>query len=273
MKYDCELIRDLLPLVQDEMASPASKAAVAQHMEVCEACRVWYEGMKKGTEQNKEIDGTEVTDQYKSLARRLRFRKMLTSVGMVCLVGLVMITSIAYTQGLRFNAQQAAGTSRYVDEQSTLLGEVEVGAYKVFFYENEDKYRTVLTKESFGLWKNSSSSWANKTEDQVKLVGWSSVGEGRNGQGVTAIPVQSLDPQVAYIEMGPEKKRQKRDAAFGETAIFAWDSPIRWNDLNGIAYSGDGNPLYKLGYDTANPSIRTVELRWLAVTPANHASH
>ena len=273
MKYDCEMIRDLLPLVQDDMASPASQAAVAEHMKDCEACRVWFEGMKQGTEQNKEINGTEVTDHYKSLARRLRLRKMLTSVGLVCIVGLVLITSIAYTQGVRFSAEQAAGTSRYVDEQSTLLGQVGVGAYKVFFYENEDKYRTILTRESFGLWKNSSSSWANKTEDQVKLVGWSSMGEGRNGQGVTAIPVQSLDPQVAYIEMGPQKERQRLDLAVGETAIFAWDSPIRWNDLNGIAYSGDGKPLYKLGYDTSKNPIRTDELRWLAVNPANNASH
>jgi hypothetical protein len=168
---------------------------------------------------------------------------------------------------LRFSAEQAAGTSRYVDEQSTLLGEVEVGAYKVFFYENEDKYRTVLTKESFGLWKNSNSSWANKTEDQVKLVGWSSMTDRTGGQGVTAIPVQSFDHQVAYIEMGPEKERQRFDLTSGETVIFAWDSPIRWNDLNGIAYSGDGNPLYKLGYETANQPIRTDELRWRAVKP------
>lgn len=273
MKYDCELIRDLLPLVQDDMASPASKAAAAEHMESCEACRVWYEGMKREPEANSENEGTEATDHYKSLARRLRLRKTLTLTGLACIVSLVLITSFAYTQGLRFSAEQAAGTSRYVDEQSTLLGEVEVGAYKVFFYENEDKYRTVLTKESFGLWKNSSSSWANKTEDQVKLVGWSSMTDKTGGQGVTAIPVQSLDPQVAYIEMGPDKERQRLELAVGETAIFAWDSSIRWNDLNGIAYSGDGKPLYKLGYEAANHSIRTDELRWLAVTPANHASH
>jgi hypothetical protein len=267
MKYDCGMIRDLLPLVQDDMASPASQAAAAEHIEGCEACRVWYEGMKQGMEQNKEINGTEDTDHYKSLARRLRLRKMLTSMGLVCIVGLVLITSIAYTQGVRFNAEQAAATSRYVDEQSTLLGEVEVGAYKVFFYENEDKYRTVLTKERYGLWKNSSSSWANKTEDPVKLVGWSSVTDRTGGQGVTAIPVQSFDHQVAYIEMGPEKERQRLDLTSGETVIFAWDSPIRWNDLNGIAYSGDGKPLYKLGYETANQPIRTDELRWLAVKP------
>ncbi len=272
MKYDCGMIRDLLPLVQDDMASPASRAAVAGHMEDCEACRVWDEEMRREPERNREGVGAESTDQYKALARRLRFRKMLMSAGLVCLVGLVMVTSLAYTQGVRFSAAQAAGTSRYVDEQSVLLGEVEVGAYKVFFYENEDKYRTVLTKESFGLWRNSSSSWANKTEDQVKLVGWSSMADGGSGQGVTAIPVQSLDPQVAYIEMGPENERKKLELAFGETAIFAWDSPIRWNDLNGIAYSGDGSPLYKLGYETANHSIRTDELRWLAVNPAHNVS-
>ncbi|MNC73212.1 hypothetical protein D3C75_1243730 [compost metagenome] len=67
--------------------------------------------------------------------------------------------------------------------------------------------------------------------------------------------------------MGPAKERQRRDLAYGETAIFAWESSIQWNDLNGIAYSGEGKPLYKLGYEIVNHTIRTDKLRWLAVNP------
>ena len=39
MKLDCEVIRDLLPLYAEHMASPASTALVEEHLQECEACR------------------------------------------------------------------------------------------------------------------------------------------------------------------------------------------------------------------------------------------
>ena len=39
MKLDCEVIRDLLPLYAEHIASPASTALVEKHLESCEACR------------------------------------------------------------------------------------------------------------------------------------------------------------------------------------------------------------------------------------------
>src|SRR5574344_876162 len=39
MKYDCEVIKDLLPLYNDELCSDATKAMVEEHLEECESCR------------------------------------------------------------------------------------------------------------------------------------------------------------------------------------------------------------------------------------------
>ena len=39
MKLDCDVIRDLLPLYAEKLASPASSALVEQHLAECEACR------------------------------------------------------------------------------------------------------------------------------------------------------------------------------------------------------------------------------------------
>ena len=47
MKLSCEIIRDLLPLYAEELASTDSKAAVREHLEDCESCRISYEEMKK----------------------------------------------------------------------------------------------------------------------------------------------------------------------------------------------------------------------------------
>ena len=46
----CEICRDLLPLVQDGVASPESEAAVRAHLEHCEACRaLWPEAVENST--------------------------------------------------------------------------------------------------------------------------------------------------------------------------------------------------------------------------------
>ena len=39
MKYDCELIQDLLPLYEEELCSPASRRAVEAHLRDCGVCR------------------------------------------------------------------------------------------------------------------------------------------------------------------------------------------------------------------------------------------
>ena len=48
MKLDCEVIRDLLPLYAEHMASPASTALVEEHLQECEACRTELQQMQLG---------------------------------------------------------------------------------------------------------------------------------------------------------------------------------------------------------------------------------
>ena len=47
MKQECEVVRDLLPLYIEKIASPASCALVEQHLAGCEACRAALEQMEK----------------------------------------------------------------------------------------------------------------------------------------------------------------------------------------------------------------------------------
>ncbi len=45
MKYPCSLIRDLLPLYCDEVASGESRDAVEEHLKECDSCREYYSRM------------------------------------------------------------------------------------------------------------------------------------------------------------------------------------------------------------------------------------
>ena len=47
MKHDCEVIRDLLPLYQDDVCSPKSREMVEEHLKECEACKKELEEIKK----------------------------------------------------------------------------------------------------------------------------------------------------------------------------------------------------------------------------------
>lgn len=47
MKLECEVIRDLLPLYAEHMASPASTALVEEHLKTCPACRTELEQMEQ----------------------------------------------------------------------------------------------------------------------------------------------------------------------------------------------------------------------------------
>ena len=47
----CGVARDLMPLVADDVASEESKALVSEHMEGCEICRAYYEGMTGALEK------------------------------------------------------------------------------------------------------------------------------------------------------------------------------------------------------------------------------
>ncbi|WP_308653236.1 zf-HC2 domain-containing protein [uncultured Anaerococcus sp.] len=43
MKYECDVVRDLMPLYIDDVLSENSKIFVKDHIDSCEACRKYYE--------------------------------------------------------------------------------------------------------------------------------------------------------------------------------------------------------------------------------------
>ena len=47
MKYNCDLIRDLMPLCMDDTASQTSRKAVMEHAAECADCHRIFEEMKK----------------------------------------------------------------------------------------------------------------------------------------------------------------------------------------------------------------------------------
>ena len=64
----CEVIRDLLPLCADGVASQESRTAVEEHIHTCEACRTLYKSMCAPM----EVQATEEVDYMAAVRRQKR---------------------------------------------------------------------------------------------------------------------------------------------------------------------------------------------------------
>lgn len=90
MKLECDVIRDLLPLYAEKLASPASSALVEQHLAACPACRAELEQMEKPVLVQPEPQPDAPLKNIRSSLNRRRLRTMLCSFAAVlCAFGLV----------------------------------------------------------------------------------------------------------------------------------------------------------------------------------------
>lgn len=83
MKLDCEVIRDLLPLYAEHMASPASTALVEEHLQECEACRAELEQMQLPVPVQPE---PQPDAPLKGIRTALRKKRILTAAAAVLAV-------------------------------------------------------------------------------------------------------------------------------------------------------------------------------------------
>ena len=80
MKLSCDIIRDLLPLYAEELASADSREAVEEHLRDCESCRSACEDMKKSPVIIPEEPG------LNTVRRGLWKRRLLTALCAVLIV-------------------------------------------------------------------------------------------------------------------------------------------------------------------------------------------
>ena len=88
MKLSCDIIRDLLPLYAEELASGDSQEAVREHLDGCEDCRRTYEKMKESPVIIREDPG------LNTVRRGLWKRRLLTAL---CAVLKLICTTLINT--------------------------------------------------------------------------------------------------------------------------------------------------------------------------------
>lgn len=77
MKYECDMIRDLMPLCAEGIGTAASKAAVEAHIAECEACAAEWESVQAGEPAFPETEVPEESKQFVKTAKRVRKKRVL----------------------------------------------------------------------------------------------------------------------------------------------------------------------------------------------------
>ena len=87
MKYNCEIIRDLLPLYKDQACSKETNTAVEEHLGECADCTKLLEEMKSCD----TIDSTIIKEKDKVMTDQARFFKRKSAIAGCIIGGLFMI--------------------------------------------------------------------------------------------------------------------------------------------------------------------------------------
>lgn len=85
---DCGIVKDLLPLVAEDMASNETKAFVAAHIETCEACKKELKALKSPVE-------TDPAAPLKSVRKSVKRHGWLIAGLIACLVAALLIGAVA----------------------------------------------------------------------------------------------------------------------------------------------------------------------------------
>ena len=98
MKIECNIIKDLLPLYVEQLASEESRVEVEQHLQECEQCRKIYQEMN--IPQQHIQYSTEPAESFRRYVKRKKTRWGITIAATTVLIGLLTFAMIMVIGGL-----------------------------------------------------------------------------------------------------------------------------------------------------------------------------
>ena len=112
MKYQCDIIKDLLPLYHDEVCSNESRIVVQEHLSECEACSEYLDNLNSAdimtaAEKNEEREKASMLNGLK--IKLFRKKVMVSVISVLCAIALMFgafsfislyETPVKYSDGL-----------------------------------------------------------------------------------------------------------------------------------------------------------------------------
>ncbi|MHB1127082.1 MAG: hypothetical protein ACYC2T_09015 [Bacillota bacterium] len=195
-------------------------------------------------------------------------------------LGLVVVIILSFSgymvfsylsSGYSLTPIAAAKSNSAVGKDAVPFGEIDFVWCKVILFNTANGSRTVEVDRYGLLWHAPGVTEINNSTDIIRTVGWMSLA-GKQGQ-VMVFAVESSDPNVAYIEVGPSNERIRKEIKMVTPVIFSWKKVIQFNDLKPVALSKEGNPLYEYKYpENKNPINAPDDLKWYPIRASTPVS-
>lgn len=264
MKYNCNMIRDIMPLCADNEAAEESEKALIEHLAECGECRGYWE--KLSADLSFEGESGSNAKNYTEIAKKLRVKKSLISIALGLTVGLVS-GAIAFAvgsyaiDGYRLSPEKAlVRTQNNLGVLNEKICEYEWNNVKFYFYKNQIYTACYGVEKTWIGWRQNVTYLSDLPEYNGEGIVNHMRGTINYGIGETLIemlPLSVYDDNVVKIKLVSGGKEYVTDVYSGFTGVLAYErsnseTPI----LKGFAYDKDGNALYRL--DTSDE----YDLKW-----------
>ena len=274
MKYECEMIRDLMPICADGIASKASEAVIQAHLAECKECAAEWDSIRSGSGIFPETAVSEETKQYAKTAKRVRKKRRTALILTSLLTLLVLVIGwFGYAMGFvggRFSPEQAVrlGLKRNFRDVSadsiwTLCTEApQYVTEKVCFMQFPDPESGAETLMAVSAFKAGPLYFCGGILGKLELPaeqGIYAITDRLQFPYYTACYYYVNDPAVKEIRMtnlyGKEEQNysvQPGQDSGSICAVYPKHLQYRGNDgtITGRACDADGNVIYTLNGNT-----------------------
>ena len=118
MKVSCNIIRDLLPLYAEDLASDDTRAMVDEHLRDCEACVKQFGAIRKAAQVPVDVDAGALK-RVENTIQRKRILTMLTAVMLV--VTIILGGALLFDARIYLSAEQAVDSVELLEDGSVFI--------------------------------------------------------------------------------------------------------------------------------------------------------
>ena len=90
-KNECNVVRDLMPLVLDRVASDESRELIEEHIASCEECRKQYDEMRSALPEETRVEYEEDRKQFTDALKSVRKQRLKRRIRMIALAAIVCL--------------------------------------------------------------------------------------------------------------------------------------------------------------------------------------
>ncbi len=162
MNLSCDVIRDLLPLYAEGIASEASTVLVSEHLKTCADCRKQYESMN--------VESAKLPESgipLKKIRNELRKKKTYAVILAAAAVLAILITAFAYLSTSDYfpYTENLLQVSELADGSVLIAFDDAVTGYSMESYVDEDGF----TQTDLMAWQTTLDQWRNKGPQTARI--------------------------------------------------------------------------------------------------------